>query len=124
MSLMFDVTSINHIPIYNILKLVPVNEYNEEVVLDYENKKVIISYYRENTYLISYITKKHKYSFEIFFKDNKINSIEADYSGSKLDDLVKLFDESRSNFYQEMDRIVEKIQNIVLLNVFHMVSSN
>ena len=124
MSLMFDVTPINHVPIYNILKLIPINEYNEEVDIDYENKKVIISYYRENTYLISYITKKHKYTFEIFLKNKIIDSIEADYSGPKFDDLVKLFDESRFDFYQEMDRIVEKIQNIVLLNIFHMVSSN
>lgn len=121
MSLMFDATPINLIPIYNILRLVPVNEYNENESFTYENKKVIISYYKENEYLISYITKNNKYTFLVCIEDKNIRRVEVDCIGAKFDELMDLFDTNRYIFYKKMDKVIEKIQTIVLLNTFHMV---
>lgn len=121
MSLMFDTTPMNHIPIYNILKLVPVNEYNENESFTYENKKVIISYYKENEYLISYITKNNKYTFLVYIEDKNIRRVEVDCVGTKFDKLMDLFDTNRYIFYKKMDKVIEKIQTIIILNTFHMV---
>ena len=118
---MFDATPINLIPIYNILRLVPVNEYNENESFTYENKKVIISYYKENEYLISYITKNNKYTFLVCIEDKNIRRVEVDCIGAKFDELMDLFDTNRYIFYKKMDKVIEKIQTIVLLNTFHMV---
>lgn len=122
MSLMFDTTPMNPIPIYNILRLVPVNEYNENESFTYENKKVIISYYKENEYLISYITKKNKYTFLVCLEDKNIRNIEVDCIGTKFNKLMDLFDTNRYKFYKKMDKVMEKIQTIILLNTFHMIS--
>lgn len=111
----------NHIPIYNILRLVPVNEYNENESFTYENKKVIISYYKENEYLISYITKNNKYTFLVCIEDKNIRRVEVDCVGTKYDKLMDLFDTNRYKFYKKMNKVIEKIQTIVLLNTFHMV---